>query len=232
MRAHRSRGRSRGHRPVVDAAPTRAGPGGRPGHDRLPVPGDIVMVDGQQVGVTRPLDVAASTHSIRSTARAIAGTRAAGSEHDCRSDAEERAAIVLAAAAARRGRADSADRAVRRAGPEGDKVLGSSADGPVVTTRHHQPISSSTRGYRARQTVEIKAGRSSRLRRRLTAASASTRSPGRRCRRRQNRGRTLLANLRCRSVVNEIASATRSLANIARRLSKAEGPRGSATMGR
>ena len=128
-----------------------------------PVPGDIVMVDGQQVGVTPfKLDVAASTHSIRvhSLERLQAPVPPAAST-TAAADAEERAAAALTAAAARQRSGG-----LRLIAPfdvqvlEGEKVLGSSADGPVVTTAgtHQLDLVNNAVGYRARQTVEIKAG--------------------------------------------------------------------------
>ena len=128
-----------------------------------PVPGDIVMVDGQQVGVTPfKLDVGASTHSIRvhSLERLQASAPPAASTTGA-SEAEERAATALAAAAARQRSGG-----LRLIAPfdvqvlEGEKVLGSSADGPVVTTAgtHQLDLVNNAVGYRARQTVEIKAG--------------------------------------------------------------------------
>jgi hypothetical protein len=127
-------------------------------------PGDAVLVDGREIGVT-PLTLSLSpgVRSVRISARAP--VHAAEMPTAAVIPAAERAAnnsptaLVLAAARDRRG-------GLRIASPielqvlEGERVLGSSADGPLVTTagRHELDFVNSTLGYRSRQVVEIRAG--------------------------------------------------------------------------
>jgi PEGA domain-containing protein len=137
-------------------------------------PGEVVLVDGQQVGVT-PMELTADAerHTIRighpdvrplgTTADAPAGTSgAAPTETAPAARVEARAATVVPAVASRQ-RAGG----LRLVSPvalqvlEGERVLGSSADGPLVTTpgRHELELVNDAVGFRARQTVDIEAGR-------------------------------------------------------------------------
>ena len=124
-------------------------------------PGDAVLVDGRQVGVT-PLEVkvAAGTRSIQVQSRPQAPApavvqAAAVSERP----ADSSAAAAIASAHDRRG-------GLRIASPieiqvlEGERVLGSTADGPIVTTagRHELDFINSALGYRSRRVVDIRAG--------------------------------------------------------------------------
>ena len=125
--------------------------------------GDAVIVDGREVGVT-PLTLALtpSTRSIRVRTRPavdLAAPAEAAPPVARPVDATAAAALSLAASRERRG-------GLRVSSPielqvlEGERVLGSSADGPVVTTggRHELDFVNSTFGYRSHQTVDIKAG--------------------------------------------------------------------------
>ena len=130
-----------------------------------PVPGDVVMVDGRQVGVTPfNLDVVTSMQSIRvhSIERLQAPPAAAvAPAADPAATADPRAAGAIAAAAARQRPGG-----LRLSSPielqvlEGERVLGSSADGPIVASAgtHQLDFINNALGFRSRQTVEIKAG--------------------------------------------------------------------------
>jgi hypothetical protein len=125
-------------------------------------PGDQVIVDGRDVGVT-PM-----TLSLRSDMRSIR-VRTRPSEEvavvqpspvvDRTADTASAAALTQAAARERRG-------GLRVSSPielqvlEGDKLLGTSTDGPVVATagRHELDFVNTEFGYQSRQVVEIKAG--------------------------------------------------------------------------
>src|SRR4030095_11563415 len=128
-----------------------------------PVPGDTVMVDGRPVGTTPlQLTVSATTRAIRlvhaAVAPAIESTLAAASE-PATGDARALAAIEEAGTRQRSG-------GVRVSSPielkvlEGDRVLGSTADGPIVTSAgaHQFDLLNTALGYRVRQTVTIRAG--------------------------------------------------------------------------
>ena len=128
-----------------------------------PVPGDTVMVDGRPVGTTPlQLTVTSSTHAIRLAHAAVApavestGTAAPVAQA---TDARALAAIEEAGTRQRSG-------GVRVTSPielkvlEGDRVLGSTADGPIVTSAgtHQLDLLNTALGYRVRQTVTIRAG--------------------------------------------------------------------------
>jgi hypothetical protein len=127
--------------------------------------GDPVLVDGQQVGVT-PLDVKLTPgmRSVRvqsrlTTPRSLDASLAQTPIVDRPADAAAAAAIAQAGARERRG-------GLRLSAPvevqvlDGERVLGSSADGPIVTTagRHTLDFINSAIGFRSRQVVDIKAG--------------------------------------------------------------------------
>lgn len=145
-----------------------------------PAPGDAVMIDGRHIGVTPvQFSVAAPVHSIRVLTTAsrgqglalaglatepVASTATKGdgpaTQRDTRG-ADVDAARALSAAAVRQRSGG-----VRLSSPielhvfEGDRILGSSADGPIVASAgvHQFDLVNNTVGYRARQSVEIKAG--------------------------------------------------------------------------
>jgi PEGA domain len=129
-----------------------------------PVPGDTVMVDGRPVGIT-PLQL-----TVSSTTRAIRLVHANAPAPPLEStltaavvpaggDARAIAAIEEAGTRQRSG-------GVRVSSPielkvlEGERVLGSTADGPIVTTAgtHQLDLLNIALGYRVRQTVTIRAG--------------------------------------------------------------------------
>ena len=113
--------------------------------------GDAVIVDGREVGVT-PL-----TMTFAPGIRSIPAQEATAVVRP----ADNAAAAALAQAASRERRGG-----LRLSSPielqvlEGERVLGSSADGPVVITggRHELDFVNSAFGYRSRQIVDIKAG--------------------------------------------------------------------------
>jgi hypothetical protein len=129
-----------------------------------PEPGDPVIIDGRQVGVT-PLEVKLTPgmRSVRVQSRpaapAVLNASLAQPIVDRPADAATAAVIAQAGARERRG-------GLRLSAPvevqvlEGERVLGSSADGPIVTTagRHELDFINSAIGYRARRVVEIRAG--------------------------------------------------------------------------
>jgi hypothetical protein len=125
--------------------------------------GDTVIVDGREVGVT-PMTLALTSdiRSIRVRTRPAADQTAPAEPAPPvarPADAAAAAALSLAASRERRG-------GLRLSSPielqvlEGERVLGSSADGPVVTTggRHELDFVNSAFGYRSHQVVDIKAG--------------------------------------------------------------------------
>jgi len=124
--------------------------------------GDAVVVDGREVGVT-PLTLTLSdrVRSIRVQARS---TEAPIELHAAAPAAAEPTATSAAPALA-------AARETRRGGVrvsspielqvlEGERVLGSTEEGPVVTTagRHELDFVNNALGYRSRQVVEVRAG--------------------------------------------------------------------------
>jgi hypothetical protein len=133
-------------------------------------PGADVLVDGRRAGVT-PLElkVGSGTRSIRVVSREASRPDVtapevllAGEEPRApRANVDARAADNLRAAvrAQRSG-------GIRVSSPfeihvlEGERLLGSSADGPVVTTagRHEFDLVNSSLGYRSRRVVEVKPG--------------------------------------------------------------------------
>jgi len=129
-----------------------------------PAPGDTVIVDGRPVGIT-PLQL-----TVNSKTRAIRLVHAAAPEPPIGSplttaavpaagDARAIAAIEEAATRQRSG-------GIRVSSPielkvlEGERVLGSTADGPIVTTAgaHQLDLLNMALGFRVRQTVTIRAG--------------------------------------------------------------------------
>jgi len=127
-------------------------------------PGDEVIVNGKRAGVT-PLEITFTPEirSVRiksqSTPAAIDAAAAAPPVVPASTDALSAAASTLANARARRG-------GLRLVSPievqvlEGERVLGSSADGPIVASagRHELDFINTAVGYRTHQTVTIRAG--------------------------------------------------------------------------
>jgi hypothetical protein len=129
-----------------------------------PDPGDTVLLDGTPVGTTPlKLTVSSRTRAIRliraaatpPVVEAVATRPADAAE----SEARTLAALQDAAAHQRSG-------GVRFSSPielkvlEGDRVLGSTADGPIVTTAgtHQLDLMNTALGFRIHQTVIIRAG--------------------------------------------------------------------------
>lgn len=126
-----------------------------------PTAGDKVFIDGREVGETPfKLSVASAAHSIRVVARqAAAGPAAPLAAAAPPTDARAASAIAAAAQRQRPG-------GLRLTSPielqvlEGERVLGSSADGPIVASAgvHQLDFVNTAIGFRSRQTVTIKAG--------------------------------------------------------------------------
>ena len=130
-----------------------------------PNAGDTVLVDGKPAGTT-PLKLAVSsgTRAIRlvpavAPAAFVAPVDVTTLSAQAESDKRALAAIEAAAAQQRSG-------GVRISSPielkvlEGDRVLGSTADGAIVTTAgtHQLDLMNTALGFRVRQTVTIRAG--------------------------------------------------------------------------
>ena len=150
----------------ADTAPPVVAPTTIPITIDSPSAGDVVLVDGQRVGVTPfRFDVDSSTRSIQVQSldrlQASATPPATPPRSTPIETADARTANVIAAAAARQRSGG-----LRLSAPfeiqvlKGDRVLGSSVDGPIVTTAGRQELDfvNNALGYRARQTVDIKAG--------------------------------------------------------------------------
>jgi hypothetical protein len=130
-----------------------------------PDPGDTVLLDGKPVGTTPlKLTVGPRTRAIRliraaAAAPVVEPAAAARAAEQAEADARTLAALNDAAAHQRSG-------GVRFSSPielkvlEGDRVLGSTADGPIVTTAgtHQLDLMNTALGYRIHQTVTIRAG--------------------------------------------------------------------------
>jgi len=129
-----------------------------------PVPGDTVMVDGKPVGTTPlQLTVSSRTRAIRLVHAPVSeppiGSTLTAAAVPAAGDARALAAIEEAGTRQRSG-------GVRVSSPielkvlEGEQVLGSTADGPIVTTAgtHQLDLLNVALGYRVRQTVTIRAG--------------------------------------------------------------------------
>jgi PEGA domain len=128
-----------------------------------PVPGDTVMVDGRPVGTTPlQLTVSSSTRAIRLVHAAIApAIESTGTAAPVPAAGDARALAEIEEAGTRQRSGG-----VRVSSPielkvlEGDRVLGSTADGPIVTSAgtHQLDLLNTAVGYRVRQTVTIRAG--------------------------------------------------------------------------
>ena len=127
-----------------------------------PQPGDQVFVDGRDVGVT-PMTLAlrTDTRSIRVRSRAVEETSIAQPPAVVERPVDTTSAAALNQAASRERRGG-----LRVSSPieiqvlEGDRVLGTSTDGPVVAAagKHELDFVNTEFGYQSRQVVEIKAG--------------------------------------------------------------------------
>jgi hypothetical protein len=128
-------------------------------------PGDTVLIDGKELGVA-PLDLPLGSVSgpirvVPQPPAAVPGAVLAMSESAPSAPPPAARAATPAAADAPR------DGGIRIVAPiplqviEGDRVLGSSANGPVFTTPgvHEIELINNTFGYRSRQTVRVAAGR-------------------------------------------------------------------------
>jgi len=128
-----------------------------------PQPGDAVFVNGRQVGVTPLLlTLSPDVRSVRVQAKAVPLPEITPAVATVA--AERPADPAAAAALAQAGRERRGG--LRLVSPvevqvlEGEHVLGSTADGPIVTTagRHDLDFINAAIGFRSRQTVDIKAG--------------------------------------------------------------------------
>jgi len=123
--------------------------------------GDTVMVNGREAGVTPlSLTLTSDTRSIRVVTRsALVAQEPLPLPAIVDRPADAATSAALAQARSQRG-------GIRLSSPielqvlEGDRVLGSTADGPIVTTagRHALDFINAAVGYRSRQMVDIKAG--------------------------------------------------------------------------
>jgi hypothetical protein len=126
-----------------------------------PTPGDRVFIDGREVGVTPfKLSVASAAHAIRVVARESTPAAPAPAAAAAKpADAQTASALAAAAQRQRSG-------GLRLTTPievqvlEGEKVLGSSSDGPIVASAgvHQLDFINAAIGFKSRQTVTIKAG--------------------------------------------------------------------------
>lgn len=130
-----------------------------------PDPGDTVLLDGKAVGTTPlKLTVSSRTRAIRlirtgAAAPVLEAAAVTRSSEQSEGDARTLATLQEAAAHQRSG-------GVRFSSPielkvlEGDRVLGSTADGPIVTTAgtHQLDLMNTALGYRVHQTVTIRPG--------------------------------------------------------------------------
>ncbi|HEX7794627.1 MAG TPA: PEGA domain-containing protein [Vicinamibacterales bacterium] len=126
-----------------------------------PTPGDRVFIDGREVGVTPfKLSVASAPHAIQVMGRQSApATPPTGAAAAAAGDPRTASAIAAAAQRQRSG-------GLRLSTPidlqvlEGERVLGTSADGPIVASAgvHQLDFINTSIGFRSRQSVTIKAG--------------------------------------------------------------------------
>jgi serine/threonine protein kinase len=127
-----------------------------------PTPGDRVFIDGREVGVTPfQLSVALAPHAIQVLARQSVPAAPPAAPVVVSPPNDARTASALAAATQRQRSGG-----LRLTTPielqvlEGERVLGSSVDGPIVASAgvHQLDFINTAIGYRSRQTVTIKAG--------------------------------------------------------------------------
>lgn len=148
---------------MTRAAPAPLGAASVPLTIDSPNAGDRVFIDGREVGVTPfKLSGAPAAHAIRVMARqASPAAPAAPTAAALTAPSESRSASAIAAATQRQRSGG-----LRLTTPvevqvlEGERVLGSSADGPIVASAgvHELDFINTAIGYRSRQTVTIKAG--------------------------------------------------------------------------
>jgi hypothetical protein len=124
--------------------------------------GDAVIVDGREVGATpMTLALTPSMRSIRVRTRPAVYNASEQTAPTVERPADNAAAALLAQAASRDKRGGlRLSSSIELQVLEGERVLGSSVDGPVVTTagRHQLDFVNNALGYRSRQVVDIKAG--------------------------------------------------------------------------
>lgn len=144
-----------------------------------PTGGDTVVVNGLPVGVTpyqlavgsnirsieiqTPLPIGADAPAGQPVSQVEARAKAqapAASDRPASSPAPAAADALATAAARQKSGGFRITAPIEVQVLEGDRVLGSSADGPIVTTAgtHQLDFVNAAYGYRSRQTVEIKAG--------------------------------------------------------------------------
>jgi len=131
-----------------------------------PQPGIRVTVDGRPVGTT-PLqvNVTAETHSIRLEPTETPAPPPPVTTTPARAEAEKAAAELEQAAARQRSGGVTFVAPIQLSVLEGERVLGSTADGPVVASAgtHTLDLVNAALGYRVRQIVNIRAGSISRV---------------------------------------------------------------------
>jgi PEGA domain-containing protein len=126
-----------------------------------PAPGDRVIVDGRDVGVTPlKLPVGSNIHSIRVIARAVTIPTPVPVTIPAPAGDQKTAAALTAAAQRQRPGGIRVSTPIELQVLEGEKVLGSSGDGPIVASAgvHQLDFINTAIGFRSRQTVTIKAG--------------------------------------------------------------------------
>jgi hypothetical protein len=132
-----------------------------------PTPGDRVFIDGREVGVTPyKLSMASAPHAIQVIARQNAAVATPPTAGPAAASADPRTASAIAAAAQRQRSGG-----LRLSTPidlqvlEGEHVLGTSADGPIVASAgvHQLDFINTSIGFRSHQSVTIKAGEIIRL---------------------------------------------------------------------
>ena len=125
-----------------------------------PTIGDRVLVDGREVGMTpMKLSVGSTIRSIRVLAKETGAPAPSAPSNAAPADGRSAAALAAAAQKQRSG-------GLRLTAPieiqvlEGERVLGTSADGPIVASAgvHQFDFINAAVGFRSRQTVTIKAG--------------------------------------------------------------------------
>jgi len=130
-----------------------------------PAAGDTVLVDGKPAGTT-PLKLAVSsgTRAIRLipavVSTSIVSTPSVAAASDQAEKDRQALAAITAAAAQQRSGGVRINSPIELKVLEGDRVLGTTADGPIVTTAgtHQLDFMNSALGFRVHQAVTIRAG--------------------------------------------------------------------------
>jgi hypothetical protein len=126
-----------------------------------PRPGDTVMVDGKPVGST-PVKVRVNpkTQAIRLVAAALPVPAAKPPSAAARAESDRTSAALDLAAAKQRTGGLQIKTPITLTVLEGDRVLGSTADGPIVASAgsHQLDLVNAALGFRVRQNITIKAG--------------------------------------------------------------------------